>query len=39
MKSRRKMSKKGSRKLFSSTASKTNKKNVRSVPMRGGFRI
>ena len=39
MKARRKISKKGSRKLFSSTASKTNKQNMRSVPMRGGFRI
>ena len=39
MKVRRKMSKKGSRKLFPATASKTNKQNLRSVPMRGGFRI
>lgn len=39
MKFRSKMSKKGSRKLFSRTASRTNSKNMRSVPMRGGFRI
>ena len=36
---RRKMSRKGSKKLFSATASKTNRKNLRAVPMRGGFRI
>lgn len=36
---RRKMTRKGSKKLFTATASKTNKINVRAKPMRGGFRI
>lgn len=36
---RRKMSRKGSKRYFSSTASKSHKKNFRAVPMRGGFRI
>ena len=36
---RNKMSRKRSRKLFSRTASRTNARNLRSVPMRGGFRI
>ena len=36
---RRKISRKGSKKLFTATASRTNRKNLRSVPMRGGFRI
>ena len=36
---RRKISRKGSKKLFSATASKTHKKNLRAVPMRGGFRM
>lgn len=36
---RRKMTKKGSKKLFTATAAKTNKLNVRVRPMRGGFRI
>lgn len=36
---RRKMTKKGSKKLFTATAAKTNKMNVRVKPMRGGFRI
>ena len=36
---RRKMTRKGSRKLFTATASRTNKMNVRIRPMRGGFRI
>lgn len=36
---RRAMSKKGSRKYFSATASKTHKKNVQGNPMRGGIRL
>jgi len=36
---RSKMSKGKSRKLFSKTASKTNSKNTRSAPMRGGIRL
>lgn len=39
MRKRRKMSRKGSKRLFSATASKTNARNLRAVPMRGGFRI
>ena len=36
---RSKMSRRRSRKLFSRTASRTNARNLRAVPMRGGFRI
>lgn len=36
---RHKMSKKGSKKYFSRHASVTHGKNIRAVPMRGGFRI
>lgn len=36
---RKKISSKVSKKLFTKTASKTNKLNVRVKPMRGGFRI
>lgn len=37
---RRKLSKRGSRKLFKATALKTHKKNLLpSRPMRGGYRI
>lgn len=36
---RRRMTKRGSKKYFSATASKTHKQNLRAVPMRGGFRI
>ena len=36
---RRKLSKRGSKRLFTATASRTHKKNLRAVPMRGGFRI
>lgn len=36
---RRKMSRKGSRKLFSKTASRTHKRNLSSNPMRGGIRL
>lgn len=38
-KSRFKMSKKGSKKLFSKTANKTNVKNVSPAPQRGGYRL
>lgn len=36
---RRRMTRRGSKKYFSATASKTHKQNLRAVPMRGGFRI
>lgn len=36
---RHRMSKRGSKKYFSATASKTHKNNLRATPMRGGFRI
>lgn len=36
---RRPMSRKGSKKLFSKTASKTHVKNVQGAPMRGGIRL
>ena len=36
---RHRMTRRGSRKYFSATASKTHKRNLRAVPMRGGFRI
>lgn len=36
---RNKLSKSGSKKLFSKTASKTHKKNLKSTPMRGGIRL
>lgn len=39
MAKRVKISKKKSKKLFSQTGAKTNSLNLRSVPMRGGFRI
>lgn len=39
MSMRRKMSRRGSRRLFSKTASRTHVKNLRGVPMRGGYRI
>lgn len=39
MAKRRKMSRKGSKRYFSATAAKTHVKNLRAVPMRGGFRI
>ena len=38
-KRRVKMSKKRSRKQFRKTASKTHKKNVSAMPMRGGIRL
>jgi len=36
---RQSMSGKSSRKLFSKTASRTHKKNLRGNPMRGGIRL
>lgn len=36
---RHKVSKKGSRKLFTKTAMKTHKKNAGFNPMRGGWRL
>lgn len=36
---RKKMGKKKDRRMFSKTASYTNKKNFKSSPQRGGFRI
>ena len=39
MAKRRKMSKRGSRRYFTATASKTHRKNVKPRPMRGGTRL
>ena len=36
---RSKVSKKGSERLFRTTASRVHEMNLRDVPMRGGFRI
>jgi hypothetical protein len=36
---RKKMSRRGSKRYFTRAAVKTHKKNLRAVPMRGGFRI
>ena len=36
---RKRLTRRGSGRLFSSTAQKTRAKNLRAVPMRGGFRI
>lgn len=36
---RRKLSKKGSQRYFTATASKTHYKNIPRVPMRGGIRL
>ena len=36
---RKKLSKRGSRKLFSATARRIHAKNLHRHPMRGGFRI
>lgn len=36
---RKKLSMKGSRKLFSKTARKVNRKNILGKPMRGGIRL
>lgn len=36
---RRKMSRQGSKRLFTATASRTNKRNISSAPMRGGIRL
>lgn len=39
MKKRFKMSRKGSKRLFTATASRTNKRNLNTNPMRGGIRL
>jgi len=39
MRSRRKVSRKGSKKLFRRTAQYVHAKNVHQAPMRGGFRL
>lgn len=39
MKKRKRMSRGKSKRLFSKTASKTNRKNVSPRPMRGGIRL
>ena len=39
MAQRRKMSRNGSAKYFTATASKTHRKNVQARPMRGGNRL
>lgn len=36
---RQKLSRKGSKRLFSKTASKTHRKNLAPAPMRGGTRL
>lgn len=36
---RKKLTKKGSKRLFTATAMKTHKKNLRPEPMRGGYRL
>lgn len=36
---RRKVSFNGAKRLFTATADRTHKMNLRAVPMRGGFRI
>ena len=36
---RRKLTKRGSRKLFTATAMKTHKANIKDYPDRGGFRM
>lgn len=36
---RKRISRRGSRRLFSKTAARSRKKNMRARPMRGGFRI
>lgn len=38
-KSRKKVSKRGSRRLFRATAMKLHKKNLQAYPMRGGIRL
>lgn len=36
---RRKLSRRGSRRLFTATASRTHVKNISPTPMRGGIRL
>lgn len=39
MRSRKKLTRRSSRKLFTRTASRTHKKNLNTRPMRGGIRL
>lgn len=39
MKNRRKLPKKASEKIFTTTARQVHPKNLQAVPMRGGFRL
>lgn len=39
MAKRKRVSKKGSKRLFAATGARTNRKNVAPPPMRGGYRI
>lgn len=39
MRKRKRLSKKGSRRLFTKTAGRTHRKNVSPGPMRGGIRL
>ena len=39
MRKRRKVSRRGSKRLFSTTALRTRKKNLLTSPMRGGIRL
>lgn len=39
MKNRQRMTKKGSKRHFTKNALRVHKKNLRTMPMRGGFRI
>lgn len=39
MKKRKRMSSRRSRRLFRKTASRTHRRNLRAVPMRGGIRM
>lgn len=39
MKKRHKLSRKGSKRLFTKTAKKVHKRNVHRMPMRGGIRF
>jgi hypothetical protein len=36
---RKRLTRRGSKRLFRATGSKIHKKNLRAAPMRGGFRI
>lgn len=39
MKNRKRMSRKGSRRHFTKNALRVHKKNLRAMPMRGGYRL